>query len=188
MPTCERNSGIVADAAHDQVIANQQGIFHGARRNYARLPNRSINQQKRQADPKPRDNLALNFCAHWHVRHFLFLVALSLHFPPPPAFLLRVHQRNSHSGHRPHRCRTRLYRRGPPVARDPSGKRRCNRKCKTSLPCHRPPGVSLPERCNRENRRQEICESVPVNWKKRSTPRASACPRRNSRAKSWEDN
>jgi hypothetical protein len=39
---CKWHAGVVADTAHDQVIADEQRILHRARRNHARLPNRAI--------------------------------------------------------------------------------------------------------------------------------------------------
>ncbi len=48
------------DAANDQVISDQQGIFHGAGRNDARLADRSVDQQKNETNPEPGENLATN--------------------------------------------------------------------------------------------------------------------------------
>src|SRR6516225_4650216 len=38
MPISERDAGVVPHAAHDQVIANQERVFHGAGRNDAGIP------------------------------------------------------------------------------------------------------------------------------------------------------
>src|SRR6185369_4684478 len=52
----EGDPGVVADAAHDQVIADQQGVFHGARRDHARLTDGAIDQHEDQRDPNPGDD------------------------------------------------------------------------------------------------------------------------------------
>src|SRR2546430_7497544 len=40
----KRNSGVVANAAHDEVIADEQRLLHGTGRNDARLADRAINE------------------------------------------------------------------------------------------------------------------------------------------------
>src|SRR5208337_1984458 len=64
----EGNSGIVADAAHDEVIANEQGVFHGAGRNDAGLAEGAVDEHKGENDPKPGDGLAFDLGAHGDVR------------------------------------------------------------------------------------------------------------------------
>src|SRR5579871_1662691 len=57
----EWNTGIVADAAHDEVIADEQRVLHGARRNHTRLADGAIDEKKDEANPKPRDDFAPDF-------------------------------------------------------------------------------------------------------------------------------
>src|SRR5882757_9618793 len=90
MPIREGHAGIVADAAHDQVIADKQRVFHRAGRNHSRLADGAINQQKNQGYPKPGDDLALYALPYRHLGLRFFCAALgvrfqvSLHVPPPP--------------------------------------------------------------------------------------------------------
>src|SRR5271166_1527932 len=49
----EGDSGIVANAAHDEVIADEQGVFHGAGRNDAGLAEGAVDEHKGENDPKP---------------------------------------------------------------------------------------------------------------------------------------
>src|SRR5207302_2967513 len=57
----KRNSGVVANAAHDEVIADEQRFFHGAGGNDARLADCTVDEKKNKADPEPRDDLAPDF-------------------------------------------------------------------------------------------------------------------------------
>src|SRR5882762_2962753 len=90
VPIREGYAGIVADAAHDQVIADKQRVFHRAGRNHSRLADRAINQQKNQRYPKPGDDLALYALPHRHLGLRFLCAALGVHFqvslhvPPPP--------------------------------------------------------------------------------------------------------
>src|SRR5437660_1164258 len=49
----KRNSGVVANAAHDEVIADEQRLLHGTGRNDARLADCAVNEEKKETDPKP---------------------------------------------------------------------------------------------------------------------------------------
>src|SRR5579871_1590066 len=57
----ERNPRVVANTAHNQVIADEQCVFHGLGRNYTRLAYGTVDEKKNQANPKPRNNLAADF-------------------------------------------------------------------------------------------------------------------------------
>src|SRR5579859_1861347 len=57
----KRNSGVVADAAHDEVIADEQRFLHGTGRNDARLTDCAINEEKDETNPEPRDDFAPDF-------------------------------------------------------------------------------------------------------------------------------
>ena len=98
----EWDSRVVADAAHNQVIADQQRVLHGPGRNHARLADCAINQQKNQSDPEPGDNLPPHLLFHGKVlfgffcfyRDFIFIepggrrsVLRSGLLPPPAHFL-----------------------------------------------------------------------------------------------------
>jgi len=61
VPIGEGHAGVVADAAHDEVIADEKRILHRAGRNDARLADRAVDEEKHQADPEPGDDLALKF-------------------------------------------------------------------------------------------------------------------------------
>src|SRR5579859_130948 len=93
VPVRERNPGVVADAAHDEVVADEQRFFHGAGRNDARLADGAVNQQENEPDPKPGNDFALDFCFHGKVRFcffrffVLFFFVVSFHDAPPPALL-----------------------------------------------------------------------------------------------------
>src|SRR5260370_1188126 len=92
VPIGEGHARIVPDAAHDEVIADEQCVLHRAGTNDARLPDRAVDEQKGEADPEPGDDLALNLCFHRYVCFFLFAQFFSLHVPPPPAALrARIH-------------------------------------------------------------------------------------------------
>ena len=58
MPVGERQTGVVSDAADNQVVSDEHSIFHGAGRNDARLADRSVDQQKDETNPEPREDLA----------------------------------------------------------------------------------------------------------------------------------
>src|SRR4029077_879230 len=84
----ERDAGVVTDAAHDQVISDQQSVFHGAGRDHASLTNRAIDQHKNQSDPDPGDDFATGALADSRrmVVWLLFapgtLFGFSFHVPP----------------------------------------------------------------------------------------------------------
>ena len=65
MPGCEGQAHVVAEAAHDQVIADEQSIFHGLGRNYASLADAGINKKECQDDPEPRDCFAFGALSKW---------------------------------------------------------------------------------------------------------------------------
>src|SRR5438309_1175041 len=87
MPVGERHTGVIADTAHDEVIADEQRVLHRAGGNDARLADRAVDEQKNEADPEPGDDLALNLSFHGQIRFFLLFLFLSFHVPPPPAAL-----------------------------------------------------------------------------------------------------
>ena len=57
METREGQAGIVAQAAHQQMVAYEQRAFHGAGRDHARLHHRAGNQEKGQRHPKPGEQV-----------------------------------------------------------------------------------------------------------------------------------
>src|SRR5579859_72143 len=57
----EGDADIVAEAAHDEVIADEQRIFHGAGRNDARLADGGVDEKENQNEPSPRDDFAADF-------------------------------------------------------------------------------------------------------------------------------
>src|SRR5580765_160637 len=77
MQVSERNAGVVADTAHDQVVADEQSILHGSRWNHTGLAKRSVDQQEYENDPHPTNDLALNaLCpGEIHMRLFVLLFA-----------------------------------------------------------------------------------------------------------------
>src|SRR5580693_8108437 len=60
-------------------------VLHGAGGNDASLADRAVDEQKRQADPEPRDDLALNLYLHRDVCFFLLGLFFSFHVLPPRA-------------------------------------------------------------------------------------------------------
>src|SRR5438270_5454993 len=91
MQAGERNPSIIADAAHDQMVADQQRIFHRARGNHASLADRSVDEQKYQPDPEPRDDFAPDLLLHAERFQLYFFLAgffllqfrfFNLHVPP----------------------------------------------------------------------------------------------------------
>src|SRR5216683_762744 len=82
VPIGERNARVVADAAHDEVIADEQSVLHGAGGNDARLSDGAIDEQKGEAYPEPRDDLTLNFFSHGNLGFFAFLFFVRFHIPP----------------------------------------------------------------------------------------------------------
>src|SRR6266436_3599715 len=75
VPIGEGNTRVIADAAHDEMIADEQSVLHRAGGNDARLSDGAVDEQKGEAHPEPRDDLALNLGFDGHVRFFwLFLV------------------------------------------------------------------------------------------------------------------
>src|ERR1700730_13799850 len=79
MPIREGHARVVADAAHDQVIADQQRVLHRSRRNHARLADRAVDEQKNQRYPEPRDDFALYSLSHGHAG-LRFFAALGIIF------------------------------------------------------------------------------------------------------------
>src|SRR2546427_6283609 len=77
-----------------------------------------------------------------------------------------------------------MYSRELPVAQDRSDKRLCSTRYRIFLPCPAPPVSGTHRTDIPRNRRQGSGRSRPARARRRSTPRAWACPRRNSRAKS----
>ena len=59
----EGNSSVVAEAAHDQMIADQHRRLHRAARNHARLHEGAFDEKKRDDDPKPGNDLAPDLIA-----------------------------------------------------------------------------------------------------------------------------
>src|SRR5882762_9485007 len=80
MDVGEWNSGVVADAAHDEVIANEQRVFHGARRNDAGLAQGAVDEHEGEYDPEPGDDFAFDFGAHGSVGFLGGSAVLSFHF------------------------------------------------------------------------------------------------------------
>src|SRR6266850_1854933 len=129
----ERHTGVVADAAHDEVVANEQRVFHRARGDDARLPNRAIDEEKREADPEPRDDLALNLGFHRHDFFLFRFLLVSFHVPPPlGARRLRSRLRFRLSPRRIFRL-ARLFQ--LPAAPDRSGKHPYNKTYRICLRC-----------------------------------------------------
>src|SRR5580692_10469559 len=60
MPVREGDTRVVAEAAHDEVVADEQGVFHGARGNHAGLAKCSVNQQEYEDDPHPGNDFSLD--------------------------------------------------------------------------------------------------------------------------------
>src|SRR6266568_1318943 len=95
VPVGKGNTRVIADAAHDEMIANEKSFFHRARGNNTRLADGAVDKQKGEAYPEPRDDLALNLGFYRHVRFFLLGFFFSFHVPPPPAALrARIHFRS----------------------------------------------------------------------------------------------
>src|SRR5580693_3528734 len=58
VPRSEGQAHVVAGAAHDEVIADEQSIFHGFGRNYAGLSDTRINKNEGENNPEPGDGFA----------------------------------------------------------------------------------------------------------------------------------
>ena len=58
VPGREGNAHVVAEAADDQVIADQHGVFHRAAGNHARLNQDAFNEQKSKNHPEPGNRFA----------------------------------------------------------------------------------------------------------------------------------
>src|ERR1700757_3990062 len=84
----EWNSGVVADAAHDEVVANQQRVFHRAGRNNAGLAEGAVDEHEGEDDPEPGDDFAFDLGAHGGVGFFggavlgLYFDCVSFHDSP----------------------------------------------------------------------------------------------------------
>src|SRR5581483_10120220 len=76
----EGDACIVAEAAHDEVIADEQRVLHGAGGNHARLTDGAVDQQKHQPDPEPRDDFAAHLLLRGELLFYWFLFP-SLCFP-----------------------------------------------------------------------------------------------------------
>src|SRR5579871_4122017 len=55
----EGHTGVVSDAAHDEVIADEQRILHGAGGDNASLADGAVDEEKCESHPEPSDDLAL---------------------------------------------------------------------------------------------------------------------------------
>src|SRR5438445_10083481 len=186
MPVGERHTGVIADTAHDEVIADEQRVLHRAGGNDARLADRAVDEQKNEADPEPGDDLALNLSFHGQIRFFLLFLFFSFHVPPPPAALrTRIHCRCLAFVRRI--CRWPRFR-ALPTGPNPSDKCPYNKTYKTDRRYHRPLGAMPGEKRSPVNWRQGICRFLPACWKRRSIPRAWAYPRRSSTGKSSAGN
>src|SRR2546429_6242218 len=186
VPVGERHTCVVADAAHDEVIADEQRVLHRARRNDARLADRAVDEQKDEADPEPGDDFALNLGLHGQICFFLLFLFLSFHVPPPPAALrTRIHCRCL--GHVRRTCCCPRFR-ALPTAPDPWDKRPYNKTYRTCPRYHRPRGAGPAEKRSPANRHQGTCRFLRACWKRRSALRAWACPRRSSTGKSSAGN
>src|SRR5262249_21306290 len=85
MPIGEWNASVIADTAHDQVIADQQRVFHRAGRNHARLADRAVDQHERERYPEPSDDFPLHALANREVGFLILFVGffwISLHKSP----------------------------------------------------------------------------------------------------------
>src|SRR4029077_13999799 len=63
VPVGERNAGVIANAAHDEVVADEESILHRAGGDDARLADGAVDQKKSEPYPEPGDDLALNALA-----------------------------------------------------------------------------------------------------------------------------
>src|SRR5262249_5903194 len=54
----EGQANVVAEPAHEQMVADEQRTLHGSRRNHAGLHHRAGNQEKCQSYPAPGEQLA----------------------------------------------------------------------------------------------------------------------------------
>src|SRR6202000_2519194 len=128
----EGNTGIEADAADDQVIADQYRILHRAAGNHAGLNKRAFDDEKGQNYPNPGDDLVLNLLGRIRtLRFFILLVGAFGHFsfhdgPPLPIELIRWDIR------------------------------RYSKTCKTYLRCLQRPFAAIPETDSPGNRRPKI--------------------------------
>src|SRR5580698_4440565 len=55
VPVGEGHASVVADAAHDEVVADEKSVFHRAGRNDAGLADGAVDEEKREAHPEPGD-------------------------------------------------------------------------------------------------------------------------------------
>ena len=58
VPGSKRDADIVANAADDEVIADQHGFFHRAAGNHARLDDSAFDEKKSEDHPEPGNGLA----------------------------------------------------------------------------------------------------------------------------------
>src|SRR5581483_11000998 len=190
----EGHTGVVSDAAHDEVVADEQRVLHGAGGNHASLADGAVDEEECESDPEPGDNLALNSGLDGQMRlgwrrlllHFGFGVLFgfhdffSSHVPP-----LRDDQSRR-------RWRRRKFCPGwstgrscrlpaPRAARGQSGNFQCSRRCRNRRGYRCRPGARRKERYSPGKRRRENCGFPPAYATRRSTLREWACPRRSSR-------
>src|SRR5256885_9535944 len=79
----ERNADVVAEAAHDEVVADEQSILHGLGGNNASLADGGIDEEKNQNDPSPCDDFAADFLLRCEIFVGLALFRLfSFHASP----------------------------------------------------------------------------------------------------------
>src|SRR5579859_1500946 len=185
VPIGEGHPSVVADAAHDQVIANEKRVLHGAGGNHAGLADSAVNQQKNQRHPEPGDDFVLYLLAHRNVTRLLLFVALRFryHVPPPrdvPSSPLGLRRWTSPPSFA---CHCRL-----PIAPGPSDRCRCSRTCSSGLAYRLPLALVRPGKCSPANRLRYICKFPPACWRRRSILPAWAYRRRSSTAKSWAGN
>src|ERR1700738_2137696 len=178
MPIRERNAGVISYSAHNQVIADEQCIFHGAGRNYARLTERAVDEQECQRHPKPRNDFAPDTHVHGQFFFFdFFFPGFSLHVPPSQAKLPGIYWVVQSIWYSP--------RNGLPLtARDRWGNFPYSTKCRNFLRCHSRPGAKRGATNSPANPLPDICELLPCYSSRQLILREWAYPRRNSREKS----
>src|SRR5580704_15226399 len=160
----KRNAHVVAEAAHNQVIAYQYGLLHRAAGNHPRLHESAFDYQEGENHPEPRKHLAPHTVTH-RIRAFRLnffyddrFSHLSCHDEPP----LRV-------------------------APAPLGSCRCSTTCKIFVPYLPQIRATIRARDTRANRRPKTSVLPRSIGSLRSILRAAAYPRRNNRAKSSAD-
>src|SRR5580692_8396259 len=179
VPVGERNACVVAHPAHDQVVTDQQRVFHRARGNHPRLPQRPINQHERQNHPEPCNDLALYSRTHGNVSFACHCFSLLVHsdcvrFHGPPSPL--------------HSFCFATPLRALPVEPNRSDNFPYNTKYRNS-PLYRPrPASTRSARGIPANPHPNNFESALECLPKRSVLPLSACPPRSNTEKSLADN